>query len=49
MSAFKKILILGKIADAGLSLLKGEKNLQIVQLLGKETTDEDLKEQLFKI
>ena len=40
MSAFKKILILGKIADAGLSLLKGEKNLQIVQLLGKETTDE---------
>ena len=40
MSAFKKILILGEIADAGLSLLKGEKNLQIVQLLGKETTDE---------
>ena len=40
MSAFKKILILGEIADEGLSLLKGEKNLQIVQLLGKETTDE---------
>ena len=38
MSAFKKILILGEIADEGLSLLKGEKNLQIVQLLGKETT-----------
>ena len=40
MNAVKKILILGTIADAGLSLLKAKKNLQLVQLLGKEATDE---------
>ena len=40
MNTVKKILILGTIADAGLSLLKAKKNLQLVQLLGKEATDE---------
>ncbi len=40
MGVLKKVLILGKIADAGLSLLKRKKKLQVIQLLNEAATDE---------